>query len=76
MNCALAKLCSPLLKTVIIVFIDHADQNNSLDEREHSGREFDARDQMNEIAKDHSPAAVKWYPANPEIGEKHGHEGY
>jgi hypothetical protein len=35
-----------------------------------------AQEEANEIAKDHSPAALKWYPAHPEIGEKHGHEGY
>jgi hypothetical protein len=65
-----------LLKTVIIVFFDHGEQNYSLDGRVQCGREFNAQEEANEIAKDHSPAALKWYPAHPEIGEKHGHEGY
>ena len=57
-------------------FFDHDEQNYSLDDRVHCGREFDAQEEVNEIAKDHSPAALKWYLAHPEIGEKHGHEGY
>jgi hypothetical protein len=59
---------------MIIVFFDHDEQNYSLDVRVHCGREFDAQEAVNEIANDHSSAALKGYPAHPDIGEKHGHE--